>query len=259
LTLAGAAPTAAKDFDRTWLAQHLARERREAGVLSEIREAVFGAQDGLTSVLAVVSTVGGATGEAYPVLIAGLAATLAGVFSMAAGEYMSSKSQREIFEAQIATEATEVDERPAEAEAEVAFMLEEEGLAPEAARRVALELASNRNVLLRTMVEKELGLTVDEDGNALRGAIVMGASFGVAGLVPILPYLVLPVSSALWLSVFVTGLVLFAGGAIKSRLTGRHWLRSGLEIFALGAFAGIAGYFFGTLLPSALGIAGVAG
>jgi VIT1/CCC1 family predicted Fe2+/Mn2+ transporter len=60
-------------------------------------------------------------------------------------------------------------------------------------------------------------------------------------------------------SVTLTGLVLFAGGAIKSRLTRRHWLRSGLEIFALGAFAGIAGYFFGTLLPSALGIAGVAG
>jgi VIT1/CCC1 family predicted Fe2+/Mn2+ transporter len=259
VTFAGAAPTAAKDFDRVWIAQHLARERREASVLSEIREAVFGAQDGLTSVLAVVSTVGGATGEAYAVLIAGLAATLAGVFSMAAGEYMSSKSQREIFEAQIATEATEVDERPAEAEAEVAFMLEEEGLTPEAARRVAHELASNKNVLLKTMVEKELGLTVDEDGNALRGAFVMGASFGLAGLIPIAPYLVLPVSSALWVSVFLTGLVLFAGGAIKSRLTGRHWVRSGLEIFALGAFAGIAGYFFGTLLPSALGIAGVAG
>jgi predicted membrane protein (TIGR00267 family) len=249
----------AKDFDRTWLAEHLARERREAGVLSEIREAVFGAQDGLTSVLAVVSTVGGATGEAYPVLIAGLAATLAGVFSMAAGEYMSSKSQREIFEAQIATEAIEVDERPGEAEAEVAFMLEEEGLERQAAIRVARELASNKNVLLKTMVEKELGLTVEEDGNALRGAVVMGASFGLAGLVPIAPYLVLPVSTALWVSVTLTGLVLFAGGAIKSRLTRRHWLRSGLEIFALGAFAGIAGYFFGTLLPSALGIAGVAG
>src|ERR1700716_2539624 len=139
-------------YDAAWLRQHLSKERREASLLSEIREAVFGAQDGLTSVLAVVSTVGGATGHTYPVLVAGFAATLAGVFSMAAGEYMSSKSQREIFEAQIATEAIEVDERPGEAEAEVAYMLREEGLDPQAALRVAHELATNKKVLLKTMV-----------------------------------------------------------------------------------------------------------
>ncbi len=252
-----AAPAA--QYDSAWLREHLTQERRSASLLSEIREAVFGAQDGLTSVLAVVSTVGGATGQPYTVLVAGFAATLAGIFSMAAGEYMSSKSQREIFEAQIASEAKEVEERPGEAEAEVAFMLEEQGLTPEAARRVACDLATNKNVLLRTMVEKELGLAVDEDANALRGALVMGASFGVAALVPILPYLFLPVMSALWASVILSGVMLFAMGAFKSRWTGRHWLPSGLEIFGLGAFAGIAGYFFGTLLPAALGVAGIPG
>src|SRR5205823_10230934 len=173
--------------------EHLEHERHEASVLSEIREAVFGAQDGLTSVLAVVSTVGGATGEQYPVLVAGFAATLAGIFSMAAGEYMSSKSQREIFEAQIAQEQREVNERPGEAQAEVAYLLEQEGLAPESAHRVARELAKNKAVLLKTMVEKELGLAVEDDAHALRGALVMGGSFGLAALVPILPYLFLHV------------------------------------------------------------------
>ena len=249
----------AADFDGAWLAEHLARERREASVLSEIREAVFGAQDGVTSVLTVVSTVGGATGQTFAVLVAGLAATLAGVFSMAAGEYMSSKSQREIFEAQIATEAQEVEERPGEAEAEVAFMLQEEGLAPEVAARMARDLASSKRALLKTMVEKELGLTVEDDVNALRGALVMGASFGLAALVPILPYLFLPVQTALYLSVGLAALVLFGMGAIKSRWTRRNWLISGLEIVALGAIAGVAGYFFGTLLPAALGVAGIPG
>jgi len=253
------AAAGAAEFDRAWLAQHLERERREASVLSEIREAVFGAQDGLTSVLAVVSTVGGATGDSFSVLIAGFAATLAGVFSMAAGEYMSSKSQREIFEAQIATEAQEVEERPGEAEAEVAFMLEQEGLQPDAAQRVARELASSKRALLKTMVEKELGLTVEDDANALRGALVMGASFGLAALVPILPYLFLSVHVALYISVGLAAAVLFGMGALKSRWTRRSWVTSGLEIFALGAFAGIAGYFFGTLLPAALGVAGVPG
>lgn len=249
----------AADFDSHWLAEHLARERREASILSEIREAIFGAQDGLTSVVAVVSTVGGATGQPFAILVAGLAAMLAGVFSMAAGEYMSSKSQREIFDAQIATEALEVDERPGEAEAEVAYMLESEGLSPEAARRVASELASSKPVLLKTMVEKELGLSVDEDDHALRGAVVMGGAFGVGGLVPVLPYLWLPVHVAVYVSVGLAALGLFGMGAAKSRFTRRGWLRSGLEIFAIGTFAGVAGYFFGTLLPALLGVAGVSG
>jgi VIT1/CCC1 family predicted Fe2+/Mn2+ transporter len=246
-------------YDRAWLRQHLERERREASVLSEIREAVFGAQDGLTSTLAVVSTVGGATGQPYAVLVAGLAAALAGVFSMAAGEYMSSRSQREIFEAQIAAEAKEVEERPGEAEAEVAFMLEEEGLDHDAALRVARDLARSKRALLKTMVEKELGLTVEDQVNALRGALVMGASFGLAALVPIVPYLILAVTVAPAVSVALSVMTLFGMGALKSRWTRRHWLSSGLETFALGTFAGIAGYFFGTLLPAALGVAGVAG
>ncbi len=255
----GDTPSAAvADYDPAWLRDHLESERRAASVLSEVREAVFGAQDGLTSVLAVVSAVGGATGQPFAVLVAGFAATLAGIFSMAAGEYMSSKSQREIFEAQIASEAREVEERPFEAEAEVAFLLEQEGLDHTTALRVAHDLASNKQVLLTTMVEKELGLIVDDDdANALRGAVVMGASFGLAALVPIVPYLFLGVSTALWVSVLASGLMLFAMGAFKSRWTGRHWLPSGLEIFGLGAVAGIAGYFFGTLLPAALGVAGV--
>src|SRR5437764_6335552 len=142
----------AAQYDAAWLRQHLSQERRAASLLSEIREAVFGAQDGLTSVLAVVSTVGGATHQPFPVLVAGFAATLAGIFSMAAGEYMSSKSQREIFDAQIASESEEVEERPGEAEAEVAYLLTEEGLAPDAARRIVVELANEKRVLLKTMV-----------------------------------------------------------------------------------------------------------
>ncbi|MBI2755620.1 MAG: VIT1/CCC1 transporter family protein [Chloroflexi bacterium] len=246
------------DFDPAWIKGHVDAERRTAGLLSEIREAVFGAQDGLISILAVVSTVAGASNEAYPVLVAGLAAALAGILSMSVGEYMSSKSQREIFDAQIAGEAVEVQERPGEAEAEVAYLLQEEGLEREAALRVARELAAVRPVLLKTMVEKELGLAPEDDGSPLRGALVMGAAFAVAALVPLLPYLLLPLATAVWTAVLLTGLALFCMGVLKSRWTRRHWLPSGLEILALGAVAGIAGWLFGTVLPALLGVAGVA-
>lgn len=246
----------AADFDRNWVREHLADERRKASLLGEIREAIFGAQDGLVSTLAVVSTVAGASANRVPVLIAGIATGLAGVFSMAAGEYMSSKSQREIFAAQITGEREEVLERPGEAQAEMAYMLEEDGLPRDAASAMAASLAAHPDVLLKTMVEKELGLTGEHaEGSPFQGALVMGASFGLGALVPVLAYLILPIDVATWAAVVATGGVLFGIGVLKSRWTRQAWLRSGIEILVLGAFAGIAGFFFGNLLPTLLGAA----
>src|SRR5881296_3716424 len=166
--------------DRPGVSARLDDERRKAGLLGDVREAIFGAQDGLVSTLAVVSTVSGATNDRFPVLIAGIAAGLAGIFSMAAGEYMSSKSQREIFEAQIAGEREEVAERPGEAEAEMAYMLAEDGLPRNQASAMAATIAEHPDVLLKTMVEKELGLTGDDaEGSPMQGAMIMGASFGI--------------------------------------------------------------------------------
>jgi VIT1/CCC1 family predicted Fe2+/Mn2+ transporter len=227
-------------------------------LLGEIREVVFGAQDGLVSTLAVVATVAGASGEAFPVVVAGVASGLAGVFSMAAGEYIGSKSQREIFDAQIHAERHEVRDRPGEAEAEVAYMLTEEGLDEAEAAKIAALMARHPEVLLRTMVARELGIQVeDRGGDVLRGALFMGAAFGLGALVPILPFVLVPFDMALQVAAVVTGVVLFAIGVVKSRWSHRSALSSGLEMLALAAVAGVAGYIFGTLLPRLLGVAGL--
>jgi VIT1/CCC1 family predicted Fe2+/Mn2+ transporter len=249
------ASMAASEFDRSFLSAHLADERRKASLLGEIREAIFGAQDGLVSTLAVVSTVAGASSDRYVVLIAGIASGLAGVFSMAAGEYIGTKSQREIFEAQIVDERDEVHQRPGEAEAEIAYLLEADGLPRDEAIDVAARLAKHPEVMLKTMVEKELGLIVEpEEGSPMQGAVVMGAAFGLGVLPPLLPHLVLTGTAAVVASVVLTMGVLFGIGVVKSRWTHRSWWSSGLEILALGAFAGIAGYFFGNLLPTLVGV-----
>jgi vacuolar iron transporter family protein len=248
----------ASAYSREWIAEHLAAERRESSLLGEIREIVFGAQDGLVSTLAVVATVAGASGQAFPVIVAGVASGLAGVFSMAAGEYIGSKSQREIFDAQIHEERHEVDERTGEAEAEVAYMFEEEGLGPEEAHHIAGLIARHPEVLLRTMVTRELGIQVeDRHGSVLRGALFMGAAFGLGALVPVLPFLFMPIGMAIPAAVVATGLVLFGIGVVKSRWTHRSALSSGLEVLVLAAVAGIAGYLFGTILPQLLGVAGI--
>ena len=249
----------ASAYPREWIESHLAEERRTSSLLGEIREIVFGAQDGLVSTLAVVSTAAGAFHDRYPVLVAGIASALAGIFSMAVGEYIGSKSQREIFDAQVTSERHEIVERPGEAEAEVAFMLAEEGLGDEDAARIAAIMARHPEALLRTMVSKELGIQVeDEQGGVLQGALLMGAAFGLGAAVPVLPFLFLPVDAALGVAAIATGTVLFGIGVVKSRWTHRSALSSGLEVLALAAFAGIAGYLFGTVLPQVLGVAGIA-
>lgn len=251
-------PTPERPFhDRAWLEAHLASERHEADLLSEVREAIFGAQDGVTSILAVVTVVAAASADTFTVLVAGIAATLAEVFSMAAGEYMSSKSQREIFLAQIATERAEVLERPGEAEAEVAYLFERDGLAEPAARAVARELAKQPEVLLKTMVEKELGLAIEEGGTPLQGALILATTFFLAALFPLGPYFFLPVRTALWASIGLSAIAMFGLGVLKSRLTLRNPIVSGLEIVLLVAGAAIAGSFFGSVLPGLLGVAGI--
>jgi VIT1/CCC1 family predicted Fe2+/Mn2+ transporter len=250
----------AEEFDRDWIRDHVAEERRHASRLGEVREAIFGAQDGLISTLAVASTVAGATGDKFAILVAGIASALAGVFSMAAGEYLSSKSQREIFDAQIAGEREEVATRPGEAQAEVAFMFEEEGLPASEAADVARIIVRHSDVLLRTMVEKELSLHVEEHaGSPIQGALVMGTAFGIGAVVPLVPYLLFPVEVAIWASMIATGVVLFGIGVVKSRWTQHGALRSGTEILAVGALAGVIGYFFGNILPPLLGAPAVGG
>jgi VIT1/CCC1 family predicted Fe2+/Mn2+ transporter len=136
----------------------------------------------------------------------------------------------------------------------MAYMLEEDGMAREDAGRVAAVMARHPEVLLKTMVEKELGVSVDVgQASPLTGALVMGVAFGLGAIIPIIPHLLLPVPSSVYTSVVATALVLFGIGAAKSRWTGRSPIRSGLEILVIGAVAGIVGYFFGDILPTLLG------
>ena len=236
------------------IGDRLDAERRRAGLLGDVREAIFGAQDGLVSTLAVVSAVSGATNDRLPVLIAGIAAGLAGIFSMAAGEYLSSKSQREIALAQIADERERVVQQPEAVRAELAHILAGEGLPPVDAASVADVIGRNREALLNLKVLKQFGVEVEEaTGSAFQGALVMGAAFAFGAVAPILPYLLLPLDLALYASVAATGAVLFAIGVAKTRWTHRSPLWSGVEILAIGALAGVVGYLFGTALPTVLG------
>lgn len=234
-------------------AGHIAAERKRIGWLGEIREAIFGMQDGLLTSVGLVSAIGTAVTDTWLILLVGFASALAGTISMAVGEYVSSRSQREIYEAEIAEERQEIQERPWEARAEIKALFEEEGVSDEDANAIAERITRYPQSWLKTMIEKELFLVLEEQASAFQGALVMGACYLVGGLLPVLPYLFLKGPAALATSITLTALALFAIGVGKALPAKQHPIRSGLGIMVLGALSGLAGYLVGNIFPALLG------
>ena len=218
-----------------------------------LRAAVFGVNDGLVSNLSLVMGFAGAVSDNRLIVLAGVAGLLAGAFSMAAGEYISMQSQRELFERQIAIEREEMRVMPDVEEAELATIYRAKGLPEADARRVASHLMRDPETALDTKVREELGLDPDELGSSWGAAWSSFISFGVGALVPLLPFLLgvgLPaVVSALGLSF----LALFVVGALVSMVTGRGVLFSGLRQVAIGAVAAAVTFGVGSVIGFGVG------
>jgi predicted membrane protein (TIGR00267 family) len=238
-------------------AEKLFEERKKVAKLSQIREIVFGTEDGLLVPLGVVSGVAGATTNNFYVLVAGFAEAFAGSISMGAGAYLSSKAEREVQEWAITREKNEVDTIPEVEKEEIAILFESEGLSAADSSKVADLIATSKKSWIRTMVEKELGLSNEAIHSGRRDAFVMALSYLGGSLFPIVPYLLLPLHAALLFSVGLTLAALFGLGVYKSRLAHGKMLRGGLEVMGIGAFSGGVGYVLGTLMPIALRIIGI--
>ncbi len=238
-------------------AEKLFEERKKVARLSQIREIVFGTEDGLLVPLGVVSGVAGATTNNFYVLIAGLAEAFAGSISMGAGAYLSSKAEREVQQWAISRERSEVETVPEIEKREIETLFKSEGLSAADASKVADLITTSKKSWIRTMVEKELGLSMDPIHTGPRDALVMGVSYLGGSLFPVVPYVVLPLHNALVVSVGLTLAALFGLGVYKSRIAHGKLLKGGLEVMGIGAFSGLAGYALGTLMPILLRMAGI--
>jgi len=213
-----------------------------------LRAVIFGVSDGLVSNLSLVMGVAGASGQEGFILLAGIAGLLAGAFSMAAGEYISMQSQRELFERQIELERAELEAMPEEEERELAGVYVAKGFAPDEAARIARRIFTDRERALDTLVREELGLDPDELGSPWGAAGGSFAAFAAGAVVPVLPYLVAGGSAAFVASLGVSLAALFAVGAGVSLLTGRGTLYSGARQVAIGAFAAAITWAVGTAI-----------
>jgi vacuolar iron transporter family protein len=213
-----------------------------------LRAAVFGVNDGLVSNTSLVMGFAGSGAAHTTILFAGLAGLLAGAFSMAAGEYISMRSQREAYEREISLEAEELRADP-EAEAEeLALIYRAKGLDAEEAERVAATIMSNRDAALDTMAREELGLDPDQLGSPWSAAWSSLIAFALGAIVVVLPYLFGSGAPALAAAIGLACLALFGVGAVIGTLNGRGALRSGARQLLVGGAAALMVFAIGHAL-----------
>ncbi len=218
-----------------------------------LRAAVFGINDGLVSNASLILGVAGAgTGNAT-ILLAGVAGLLAGAFSMAAGEYVSVRSQREMFEHQIALEKAELEVYPEEEAEELALIFEARGMAADEARQHAARLIADPERALETLTREELGLNPGELGSPWGAAGYSFVSFALGSAIPLAPYVLARGPHALATAIGLTAAALFLVGAATSLFTGRSAAAAGLRMLAIGGAAGAVTYAIGGALGVSLG------
>jgi VIT1/CCC1 family predicted Fe2+/Mn2+ transporter len=243
-------PDDARDAAKRHIVEHSLGEAARIGRLSRIREFVLGAQDGLLVPLGVVTGMAAANPARSLIVVAGLAEAVAGAISMGGGSYLASQAEEQLYRSEIAREGREIEEFPERETAELAVVLEREGLPREQAEAVAHGLALNPNVFLRTKVEKELGLSPDAGGQALGDAVVVGATYLGAAIVPLWPYFFFSLHVALAVSVACTLVALFTVGVAKGRVTRLSLLRSGVQVMIIGSVSAAVGFAIGHVVTS---------
>ena len=247
-----AAAAADRAFDRetyNTAVSEVDRERWRVARLGRLREVVFGTQDGLLSMVALVTSLAVAVESQTTILIAGLAGALPGMISMSTGAFLGSRAEQDVQRAEIEREARELDTNPAEELAELVVLLQREGMTYQDARHMADEIAQDRELWLKTLVEKELGISGDVTSSPLKDALVMGLAFIVGAAVPLVPHFFLTGGQAIGVSVGATLAGLFALGIYKGRMVQRSPLLQGLEILGIGTLSAGVGYALGELIP----------
>ena len=222
------------------------RRRLRQGTGSWIGDAVYGVNDGLGAIFGIVSGVSGATlGNSKFVLLAGLAGMIASALSMGSGAYLASKSEREIYEAELQREREALQEHPQEAKEEMAVFYQLKGVPEEDAAKIADYLAANPDQFLKTMAAEKLNLTEDALSNPITSAITGSLSTAVGAFIPVVPFFFLSGYPAVIAAALVSLVAHFAVGAAKSLVTVRSWWASGLEMTLVGAAEGVITYIIG--------------
>ncbi len=230
---------------RSTLDTILGRERWHVRGSGWIGDAIYGVNDGLGAVFGIVSGMAGYTGGSEVVLAAGLAGTLASALSMGSGAYLAAKSQREVYESEIARERREIEEDPNEEILELELFYQLKGFPAEESRSMAERLQKEPKQFLRALVHEELGLSEESFPNPWRSTVSATVSTAIGGFIPIIPFFFTIGMPAVIASFVISTLAHFVVGASKSLVTTRSWWASGLEMTMVGVIEAAITYGLG--------------
>ena len=238
--------------------EHLENSLCESGRRSQyLADSVLGATDGIVTTFAVVAGAAGAYLSPGIVLIMGLANLLADGFSMAIGNYLGARSQKEYWHEERRRETWEMEHLPHAEEEEIRRIYRRKGLEGETLERVVEAVTADEKRWLDEMMREELGIH-EERIAPLASGVVTFAAFALSGFLPLLSYVLVYlspslISSAFSISVGLTAVGLFAVGSVRCLMTQRPWWKSGFEILAVGGFAALCAFIVGYLLRGLVG------
>jgi VIT1/CCC1 family predicted Fe2+/Mn2+ transporter len=234
------------------IARSEGRHRAAAG--GALRAGVFGVNDGLVSNLLLILGVAGGTSNRNIILLAGLAGLLAGAFSMAAGEWVSVQSQRELYEREIAVEREELSAFPEEELEELILIYQAKGLSEDEAQALAGRIMRRPETALDTLTREELGLAPGDLGSPWVAALSSFGAFSAGAFIPVVPFLFGAGTAALWVAIGCSAITLFVVGSAIAMLTGRSSPRGGLRMVAIAAVVGVASHFIGYLIGKGVSV-----
>lgn len=219
-----------------------------------IKQITFGMNDGVVSIFALLAGMAGAGQEAKTILITLVAATVAGALSMAAGEFISGKSEADYFNHEVEQESLEIELCPEIEKEELRRIYRAKGLKGDLLNQVVNEISKDKTQWVKEMVIDELGVTELEHGAELKSSGIIFVAFVMGACFPTLPYLFLigsdlPSQTMFIIATSVTVGGLFLAGALKRFVTGVNWIKSGFEMLAVGFFAFSVSYLIGIFIP----------
>ena len=223
----------------------LGRERWHKRGGGWIGQAIYGANDGLGSVFGIVSGVAGATAGGPAVLVAGLAGMLASALSMGSGAYLATKTEREVYQAEVNRERKELEMHPEEEAEELSLFYQLKGVPADEAESLANRLIAQPDQALKTLSSEELGLSEQTFPNPWTEAISASLSTAFGAFIPIIPFFFAHGYPAVITSFAISTIAHFAIGAAKTVVTGLSPWRSGLEMMLIGLGEALITYALG--------------
>lgn len=219
-----------------------------------IREIVFGVEDSLVSTLGAITGIAAGTGDTQIVILSGVVLVFVEALSMSAGSYLSSKSAREVFDARLKQESSRILQERVSDDESIEDMLQRKKFSRNEIQVFFEALSRERKLWMREIRRQEYRFAPSVSVTPVWSGVVMGVCYLGGGMFPLVPYLFLPVSSAMIPSIVLTAVMLFILGLVKARIAKVNWWKSGLEMVSISITAALVGFLIGHFLSLMFGL-----